>query len=237
MLKPVILSTLALSVGIVAVVLVTQYSKQPVAVDQASITEQLSIPTVNQTISKEKINSQTESSYVQAESVVIDPSDLKLPTEKFDSEPSDDSLEPQTVWIVDTNNPVVEEGGIHVAHVNVEPGIFEKISLGQTLVLELPHIKETYQAKITSTHNTLDGIEVWQGQIENGQSFENVSISRGVHQTYITVSTANGAYSVEVDNQTGEATITDDSEITFKKEQGGTDVVIPEEPEIVPPSI
>ncbi|WP_163834165.1 hypothetical protein [Spartinivicinus ruber] len=233
MLKPIILGIGALTIGISSVFMMKQEATVGSKTSQLITESEQSVPSLQQIVVQDAEITQAVKKNALAEFAAVDPSTLKLPTDEMV-----DTLiepEPQQVWVVDADNPIIEEGGIHVAHVQMEPGVLEKLSLGKTLILELPHLNQAVQAEITSTHNTVDGVEVWQGQIENGQVYENVSINRGSRQTYITVATGNGVYSVKVDNQTGLATIIDDGEITSKKSQGHTDMIKPQQIQVVPP--
>ncbi|MDE1465593.1 hypothetical protein [Spartinivicinus poritis] len=190
-----------------------------------------------QTISQEEIVASNNKNKL-AGMAPIDLGNLKLPREKQTAD--EDSLgagETITVWVVDANNPIIEEDGIHVGHAKVDLDVLESLALGQTLEIALPHRNENYKATITSTYNTQDGVEVWQGQIESGQTFENISISRGSRETYMMVDTFNGTYSVSVNNETGKTTIIDDSEVTAKKTQGRIDSVSVPKFEITPPPL
>ncbi|MCX4030066.1 hypothetical protein H0A36_01635 [Endozoicomonas sp. SM1973] len=236
MLKPMVLGLGALSIGISSVFMMKQdidVSPQTNPVIQATAQ---AVPSLQQIMTHDADIAKAVEKNALAEFKAADPSELKLPVDEWVNDFSGQA-EPQVAWVVDAENPIIEEGGIHVAHVQMNPGVLEQLSLGQTLVLNLPHLNESVQAEITSTHNTQDGVEVWQGQIENGQVYENVSISRGNRQTYITVATGSGVYSVKVDNQTGLATIIDDGEITSRKSQGNTDTIKPKPLQIVPPQL
>ncbi|MBU2712540.1 hypothetical protein [Zooshikella harenae] len=142
---------------------------------------------------------------------------------------------PIKAWEINDQQPIVEENGLHVAHAQINTGVIENFAVGQTLTLPLPHINDVVDMKLTSTRNALDDVNVWTGQKVNGESFETVSISRGAKQTYMTVATAAGVYTVTIDNQSGNTTIIDDSEITYLNSQKGTDSVTPTAIEEVPP--
>lgn len=142
---------------------------------------------------------------------------------------------PIKAWELDEQNPIVEENGLHVAHAQINTGVIENFAVGQTLSLPLPHINDVVDMKLTSTRNAIDDVNVWTGQKVNGESFETVSISRGSQQTYMTVATAAGVYTVTIDNISGNTTIIDDSEITYLNSQKGTDAVTPPSIEEVPP--
>ncbi|MGI0117793.1 hypothetical protein [Zooshikella sp. RANM57] len=142
---------------------------------------------------------------------------------------------PITAWEINDQQPIIEENGLHVAHAQINTGVIENFAVGQTLTLPLPHINDVVDMKLTSTRNALDDVNVWTGQKVNGESFETVSISRGTEQTYMTVATAAGIFTVTIDNISGNTTIIDDSEITYLNSQKGTDSVTPTAIEEVPP--
>ncbi|MCX4026419.1 hypothetical protein H0A36_24350 [Endozoicomonas sp. SM1973] len=238
MLRPVILGICALSIGIVSVVIINQQSSQSVLSNDVVLVDEKPVPIIQQqTISQEEIIASNNKNKL-AGMTPIDLGNLKLPREKQTAD--EDSLgagEAITAWVVDANNPIIEEDGIHVGHAKVDLNVLESLALGQTLEIALPHLNENYKATIVSTYNTQDGVEVWQGQIENGQAFENISISRGSRETYITVVTSNGPYSVSANNETGKTTIINISEITDKKTQGRVDSVSVPKFEITPPPL
>lgn len=142
---------------------------------------------------------------------------------------------PKLAWSIDTNNALTEENGIRTGHAQMDVDILANLALGQTLIMDIPHINERYQVILDSTYNTLDDVEVWEGNINNGQPFESVAISRGTKETYMTVSTSNGVYSISANHKTGQIKIIDDGEVESQKTKGKIDVIEKTEFKIPPP--
>ncbi|MBU2706261.1 hypothetical protein KCM76_09700 [Zooshikella marina] len=116
------------------------------------------------------------------------------------------------MWKVDDGNPTSEDGGVTAYNVQVDPTIVSSLQMGQTLEFEIPHLNQSYKAQLTSTHNQLDDVHVFKGKIENGSNVENVIVTRGEIETYVTVSTEQGVYTTRIDNKTGRSTVVSETD-------------------------
>ncbi|MGI0118055.1 hypothetical protein [Zooshikella sp. RANM57] len=116
------------------------------------------------------------------------------------------------MWKVDDQHPTTEDAGVTAYNVQVDPTIVSSLQMGQTLEFEIPQLNQSYKAQLTSTHNQLDDVHVFKGKIENGSNVENVIVTRGEIETYVTVSTEQGVYTTRIDNKTGRSTVVSETD-------------------------
>lgn len=111
---------------------------------------------------------------------------------------------PQRLW----DESVVSEGeeaGIPVTYLQAEADKLSRLAVGQTLEMPVPELGKTFRARLESTRNQHNDVRVWRGQVDGGLASENVIVTRGKQQTLVMLSTREGAYTVRIDNQSGEA--------------------------------
>ncbi|WP_163835543.1 biofilm-associated metzincin protease inhibitor BamI [Spartinivicinus ruber] len=141
-----------------------------------------------------------------------EPADIPLP-EPAPALPEVDPNETTSMWKTSEQEQTVDENGIPTTHLQVNPQLISSLQLGQTLEFEVPALNQSYQAELTTTHNQLDDVHVFKGKINNGAENDNVIVTRGEVETYVTVSTSEGVYSVRIDNASGKATMISEDDI------------------------
>lgn len=99
------------------------------------------------------------------------------------------------------------------------------LHVGQQLALQLPDLDRTLSARLESTHNQLNDIQVFRGPVSGGHEDDNVVVTRGKKSTYVVISTREGVYSAVIDNETGDTTLT--SETDIQDNLAGEDDAIP----------
>ena len=131
------------------------------------------------------------------------------------------------LWQVDAKNASTEINGIPATRISVAPRLLEGMHVGQEVTLPIPALNRSVTAKITSTHNQLNNVEVFKGPITDGDPKDNVIITRGQTNTYVVVATREGTYSATIDNRTGNATLTDEGDINEGIHPGNDSVTVP----------
>ncbi|WP_148864676.1 biofilm-associated metzincin protease inhibitor BamI [Marinobacter fonticola] len=138
------------------------------------------------------------------------------------------SRQPQAeLWQVSTNAPATQVDGIPATRISVQPRVLDTMHVGQEVTLPIPNLNRSVTAKITSTHNQLNNVEVFKGPITDGHPKDNVIITRGQTSTYVVVATREGVYSATIDNRTGNATLTDEGDINEGIQPGDDSVTVP----------
>ncbi|ENO15381.1 hypothetical protein J057_08521 [Marinobacter nanhaiticus D15-8W] len=131
------------------------------------------------------------------------------------------------LWQVDTKDPSTEVNGIPATRISIAPQLLDAMHVGQEVTLPIPALNRSVTAKITSTHNQLDNVEVFKGPVTDGHPKDNVIITRGQTSTYVVVATREGTYSATIDNRTGNATLTDEGDITEGIHPGDDSISVP----------
>ncbi|MDE1461951.1 hypothetical protein [Spartinivicinus poritis] len=202
----------AVVVGIGATVMMMpseQRSNQPVSQPVESAGSETNEPV--------QTNTQAVAAIPATEEVVNDvaasePAEIPLP-EPAPALPEVDPNEVTSMWQASEQEQTVDENGIPTTHLQVNPQLISSLQLGQTLEFEVPALNQSYQAELTTTHNQLDDVHVFKGKINNGSENDNVIVTRGEVETYVTVSTGDGVYSVRIDNASGKATMISEDDI------------------------
>lgn len=117
--------------------------------------------------------------------------------------------------------------GVPATRVRADPATLDGLHVGQRLTLEIPPLQQPVRARITSTHNQLDRVQVFRGPVTDGDASDNVIITRGDEATYVVVSTRNGVFSTVIDNHSGEATLTDERDINARIHPANDAVPVP----------
>lgn len=118
------------------------------------------------------------------------------------------------LWSSDSLS-AADQHGMPVHLTQVDPALLSQFSVGQTLELSLPGRTTPLRSTLEQTHNN-GGAAVWQGKLIDGDEAESLTVVRGQLETHITVATLDGTLSVIIDNQSGNAVITDENELVLR---------------------
>jgi hypothetical protein len=123
-----------------------------------------------------------------------------------------------SLWEIDAPEEFEEDTTIeHEERIKTRPEVLAQLQVGQVLDFFIPQLGETFQSEITSTSNQLGNVKVWKGDILNEeQEKSNFIMTQGAVMTNVVLSTAEGVYTVYIDNETGEGTVIDDREYTSR---------------------
>ncbi len=132
-----------------------------------------------------------------------------------------------SLWEMDTSEKFEEDTTIeHEERIKTRPEVLAQLQVGQVLDFFIPQLGESFQSEITSTSNQLGNVKVWKGDIQNEeQEKSNFIMTQGAVMTNVVLSTAEGVYTVHIDNETGEGTVIDDREYTNR--MSNTDDSVP----------
>lgn len=145
--------------------------------------------------------------------------------------------EPIAVWdSISADDSFEHPGPEHIEQIQLLPGTLDQIEIGQELELLIPQAARSYITLIDSTHNQLNGVKIWKGTLDDGGDKSNVTITEGEILTFVTISSVEGVFSVEIDNATGRGTMIDERE--YKRHMADQDdsVAVPSAP-ISPPAM
>lgn len=129
------------------------------------------------------------------------------------------------LWRTDGTPEKTEVDGFPAIRLKGDPEAAASLHVGQQLALQLPELDRTLTARLESTHNQLNDIQVFRGPVSGGHEDDNVVVTRGKKSTYVVISTRDGVYSAVIDNETGETTLT--SETDIQDNLAGEDDAIP----------
>lgn len=118
------------------------------------------------------------------------------------------------LWSSDSLS-AADQHGMPVHLTQVDPALLSQFSVGQTLELNLPGRTAPLRSTLEQTRNN-GGAAVWQGKLIDGDEAESLTVVRGQVETHITVATLDGTHSVIIDNQSGNAVITDENELVLR---------------------
>ena len=150
--------------------------------------------------------------------------EAETPQESTDSEPI-------ALWEKDSSEDFGEDTTIeHEERIKTNPEVLAKLQVGQVLDFFIPQLGESFQSEVTSTSNQLGNVKVWKGNIQNEeQEKSNFIMTQGAVNTNVVLSTAQGVYTVYIDNETGEGTVIDDREYTSRMSDTDDSVPYPHE--------
>ncbi|MGM0571660.1 hypothetical protein [Marinobacter sp.] len=129
------------------------------------------------------------------------------------------------LWRTDGDPEKTEVDGFPAIRLKGDPEAAASLHVGQQLALQLPELDRTLTARLDSTHNQLNDIQVFRGPVSGGHEDDNVVVTRGKKSTYVVISTREGVYSAVIDNTTGDTTLT--SETDIQGNLAGEDDAIP----------
>ncbi|MGI0118051.1 hypothetical protein [Zooshikella sp. RANM57] len=115
------------------------------------------------------------------------------------------------IWSVDPVPSKVEDG-VPLLKLQANRQVLASLNLGQVLQLKVPGLSKALQAELFSTHNQRNNMQVWSGRLLNSQPGESILVTKGSHETYITISTKQAVYSVRINNETGYGTMINETQ-------------------------
>lgn len=118
-----------------------------------------------------------------------------------------------SLWQSEANPEKTEVDGFPAIQLQADPEALATLHVGQQLAMPVPELGRTVTARLDGTHNQLNDIQVFRGPVTGGHEKDNVVVTRGKTATYVVISTNEGVYSAVINNQTGETTLTSESDI------------------------
>lgn len=118
-----------------------------------------------------------------------------------------------SLWQADSNPTKTEVDGFPATRLKADPEALASLHVGQQLTLEVPELNRTLNARLTSTNNQLNDIEVFRGPVSDGHEKDNVVVTRGKTSTYVVMSTREGVYSAVINNRTGDTVLTSEKDV------------------------
>ncbi len=118
----------------------------------------------------------------------------------------------ESIWSVDPVPSKVEDG-VPLLKLQANRQVLATLNLGQVLQLKVPGLDKVLLAELFSTHNQRNNMQVWSGRLLNRQPGESILVTKGSHETYITISTKKAVYSVRINNETGYGTMINETQV------------------------
>ncbi|GGY86096.1 hypothetical protein [Marinobacter zhanjiangensis] len=118
-----------------------------------------------------------------------------------------------SLWQAGSNPTKTEVDGFPATRLKADPQALAGLHVGQQVALQVPDLNRTVTARLTTTHNQLNNIEVFRGPVTGGHKKDNVIVTRGNTSTYVVVNTREGVYSAVIDNRTGDAVLTSEKDV------------------------
>lgn len=118
-----------------------------------------------------------------------------------------------SLWEAGSSPTKTEVDGFPATRLKADPDAVASLHVGQQLSLEVPELNRTLNARLTSTSNQLDNIEVFRGPVTGGHEKDNVIVTRGETSTYVVMSTTEGVFSAVIDNRTGDTVLTNEKDV------------------------
>ena len=118
-----------------------------------------------------------------------------------------------SLWQADSNPTKTEVDGFPATRLQADPEALASLHVGQQLALQVPDLNRTLTARLTTTHNQLNNIEVFRGPVTDGHEKDNVIVTRGQTATYVVMSTREGVYSAVINNRTGDTVLTSEKDV------------------------
>ena len=127
--------------------------------------------------------------------------------------PARDARPAVSLWQAGPDTTRTEVDGFPATRLQADPQALSGLHVGQQVTMEVPDLNRTITARLTSTHNQLNKVEVFRGPVTGGHDKDNVIVTRGKTATYVVLSTREGVYSAVINNGTGEAVLTSETDI------------------------
>lgn len=130
-----------------------------------------------------------------------------------------------SLWKTGDTPGKTQVDGFPATRLKADPDTLNSLHVGQQVVLQVPELNRTVTAHLNSTHNQLNDIRVFRGSVSSGHEDDSVVVTRGRRSTYVVLSTREGTYSAVIDNHSGDAALT--SETDIQDNLAGHDDAIP----------
>lgn len=127
--------------------------------------------------------------------------------------PARDARPVVSLWQAGPDATRTEVDGFPATRLQADPQALSGLHVGQQVTMEVPDLNRTVTARLTSTHNQLNNVQVFRGPVTGGHDKDNVIVTRGKTATYVVLSTREGVYSAVINNGTGEAVLTSETDI------------------------
>ncbi|WP_328188234.1 hypothetical protein [Marinobacter sp. OP 3.4] len=121
-----------------------------------------------------------------------------------------------SLWEAGNHPDKTEVDGFPATRLQANPEALAGLHVGQQVALPVPELNRTVTARLTTTHNQLNNIEVFRGPVTDGHAKDNVVVTRGETSTYVVLSTRDGVYSAVIDNHSGDAVLTSETDVQDK---------------------
>lgn len=127
--------------------------------------------------------------------------------------PARDARPVVALWQAGDNPTKTDVDGFPATRLKANPDALASLHVGQQVALQVPELDRTVTARLTTTHNQLNNIEVFRGPVSGGHEKDNVIVTRGRTSTYVVLSTREGVYSAVIDNRSGDAVLTSETDV------------------------
>ncbi|MFC4257913.1 hypothetical protein ACFOZ5_02580 [Marinobacter lacisalsi] len=118
-----------------------------------------------------------------------------------------------SLWQAGSNPTKTEVDGFPATRLKADPDDLASLHVGQQLALEVPDLGRTLNARLTTTSNQLNNIQVFRGPVTGGHEKDNVIVTRGETSTYVVMSTTEGVFSAVINNRTGDTVLTSEKDV------------------------
>lgn len=122
-----------------------------------------------------------------------------------------------TLWQPVPGGEQADADGFPATRLQTDPGLPDTFHVGQELVIDIPDLQQPLTARLETTHNQLDTVQVFRGPVIDGGEYDNVIVTRGESATYVVVSTSESVWSAVIDHSTGETLLTDERDILVRR--------------------
>lgn len=122
-----------------------------------------------------------------------------------------------TLWQPVAGGEIADADGFPATRLQADPGLLGTFHVGQELVINIPDLQQPVTARLDSTHNQLDSVQVFRGPVLDRGEHDNVIVTRGDTATYVVVSTNESVWSAVIDHRSGETLLTDERDILVRQ--------------------
>lgn len=122
-----------------------------------------------------------------------------------------------TLWQQVPGGEHADADGFPATRLQADPGLLGTFHVGQELVIDIPDLQQPVTARLESTHNQLDSVQVFRGPVMDRGEYDNVIVTRGDTATYVVVATTESVWSAVIDHRTGETLLTDERDILVRQ--------------------
>lgn len=122
-----------------------------------------------------------------------------------------------TLWQPVAGGENADADGFPATRLQADAALLSTFHVGQELVINIPDLQQPVTARLDSTHNQLDSVQVFRGPVLDRGEHDNVIVTRGDTATYVVVSTNESVWSAVIDHRTGETLLTDERDILVRQ--------------------